>query len=381
MSSLTRISLLLAAVVACSPDTPATIDPVATDIRTEAAYRELTTASFAPVARLCKTDAEICTPPVQPNAAVSGAGDVLVRGLGAQGDIVVRVPAGSQTPVPLGRVGSGPGEYRIPATMGFTPDGDAVIYDLMARRVVRFAPDGTGKGEATRGLPPAPLIGFGVVRGEVWMLSTDRPKTSGDTMPVDVVSLGNNETAAQKLHRLALSQPAHALEALRTPAPLFAPVASFGFFADGGVAFTDGRTLVVDLFDAEGVLAKRVGFDVTSRAVTEADAEARRARNLGGVADARMRESMERMMSNVSARHAAITRLITLSNGEVWVRETPREAADSVSWVSFSREGAPLRRVWTGADDAVLAWAGDRYLITRLGGSDATDGYWWATLR
>jgi hypothetical protein len=252
---------------------------------------------------------------------------------------------------------------------------------LMASRVVRFAPDGSGKGEANRGLPPAPLIGFGVVRGEVWMLSTDRPKTSGDSLPVDVVSLGNNDIAAQKLHRLALRQPAYAMDAIRTPPPLFGPVASFGFFADGGVAFTNSRALVVDLFDAEGGLAKRVGFDVTPRAVTEADAAARRAQNLRGVSDARMRESMERMMSNVSARHPAITRLITLSNGEVWVRETPREAADSVSWISFSRDGAPLRRVWTGADDAVLEWAADRYLIARLGGSDATDGYWWATLR
>jgi hypothetical protein len=213
------------------------------------------------------------------------------------------------------------------------------------------------------------------------MLSTDRPKTSGDSLPVDVVSLGNDATEPQKLHQLALRQPAYALEAMRAPPPLFAPAPSFGFFADGGVAFTTGEALVVDLFDAEGGLAKRVGFDVTPRAVTEADAAATRTRNLRGVTDARMRESMERFMANVSARHPAITRLATLANGEVWVRETPREAGDSVSWIAFSREGEPLRRVWTGANDAVLEWASDRYLIARLGGSDATDGYWWATLR
>lgn len=381
MSPLTRSFLLLAALTACSPDAPAPIDPVATDIRSDAEYRALATASFTPVARVCAAGSERCRPPVQPAAAVSGSGDALVLGLGEQANLVVRVPAGSQTPVILGREGSGPGEYRMPVALGFTPESDAVVYDLMARRVVRFAPDGTGKGEATRGLPPAPLIGFGVVRGEVWMLSTDRPKTSGDTLPVDVVSLGNDAATAQKLHRLSLRQPAYAMEAMRTPPPLFAPVTAFGFFADGGLAFTDGRALVVDLFDAEGALSKRVGFDVTPRAVTTADATARRALNLRGVSDARMRESMERMMSNVSARHPAITRLQTLANGEVWVRETPREAADSVSWIAFSRDGAPLRRVWTGADDAVLEWAGDRYLIARLGGSDATDGYWWATLR
>jgi hypothetical protein len=224
-------------------------------------------------------------------------------------------------------------------------------------------------------------MGFGVVRGEVWMLSTDRPKTSGDTLPVDVVSLGNDATEAQKLHPLALRQPAYALEALRAPPPLFAPTVSFDFFADGGVAFAEGRALVVDLFDAEGTLARRVGFDVTPRAVTEADAEASRTRNLRGVTDARMRESMERFMANVSARHPAITRLTALSNGEVWVRETPREAQDSVSWISFSRDGAPLRRVWTGVDDAVLAWHGDRYLMARVDGRETVDGYWWATLR
>ena len=114
---------------------------------------------------------------------------------------------------------------------------------------------------------------------------------------------------------------------------------------------------MIDHYDANGVHRRRFGFDTPSRAVSEADMALARERSLRGIGDPSMRAAIEARMRGGSARHPAITRLVSLDDGSLWVRESPTEAADSVPWVIYAGPGTPRGRLMLAVDDHVVARA------------------------
>lgn len=353
------------------------------DIRSESAWVAIPSATLEPVAPLCAPGTELCRFGPQALAKIDSAGDVLFIARAGRRSQVMRLRAGSDAPTALGRDGSGPGEYRIPAVIGLAPNGDALVYDLLARRVVRFAPDGRPVATSLAPLPSAPLPAFDAVEGELRMLGTEVPSSPGDSMPVLMFALDSGSTGARRLHGIALRQPAFRIDAMRPVPPLFEAQPLFALLPDGRVAFTDADELVIDLFDAAGRHERRFGFASLRRDVTEADLAAAGTRRTRGITDPRMRSAIEAQTSSGAARHPAITKLVALNNGEIWVRETPRAEGDLVTWIAFSPAGDALRRVWTGADDTILGWRGDRLLVHRTREDESADssGYWWFTVR
>ncbi len=376
---------VIVALMACGEGGPAATSGQLgiVDIRSESAWVAIPVAGLEPVAPLCAPGTESCRAGPQAHAKVDSAGDVLFLALTGRRTQVMRLRAGSDAPIALGRDGGGPGEYRIPAVIGLASNGDAVVYDLMARRVVRFAADGRPVATSLAPLPSAPLPAFDAVGGELRMLGTAVPSSPGDSMPVLMFALDSGTTDARRLHELALRQPAFRIDAMRPVPPVFEAQPLFALHEDGRVAFTDAAELVIDLFDAAGRHERRFGFASVRRDVSEAEVAAAGARRTRGVSDPRMRSAIEAQTATGAARHPAITKLVALNNGELWVRETPRAEGDSVSWIAFSAAGEALRRVWTGADDAILAWRGDRLLVHRTRDDEDADssGYWWFAVR
>lgn len=368
-------SLLVAACV--SSDVPRTKAQIA--IRDAAAFEALPSLAFFPDRPLC-ADPVACLTPVRPYAVVSANGDVVLLTASGRGAEVGRVHAGTDSAVRVGREGSGPGEYRIPGLLGLSNSGDALVFDIVARRTLRFASDGTVLSTALVTLPPAPLGGFGFVDGELRILSTDVPKAAGDSLPVYVFALDSGASAARRRNAIELRQPAYGLMELRAPPQLFTPAAFFALREDGVVAFVDGAKMSLALFDAAGALVRQIGFDLEPRTPSESDIAEARALRLRGFPPGRMREAAERALTqSTQSRMPLVTGIVAMHDGELWLRGAPNARGTTVEWLVCAPNGEPLRRVTAPVDDAVLGKHGARYLVSRT--DEEGSRYWWMTVR
>lgn len=349
------------------------------EIRSAAAYAALPSATLEADGPLC-IDASRCLPPRQAIAAVSASGDALLLVLGGQRTEVVRIPAGGDAPTAVGREGSGPGEYRIPALLGFAPGGDGLVFDIMARRVLRYAPDGTSLATSVVLLPASPHPAFGLVQGELWILGSDTPPTPGDSMPVVVFALDSGALAPRRLHTLAFGLPAFPIGEFRVAPLLLAPQDFFTFRGDSSVLVARGGLLGVDIHAPDGALVRRIGFNVEPRATSAEDIAEEASRRVRGIPDPQARAAIAQELSaNAADRMPVLTGLVAMDDGEIWLRGSPSRDGDRVEWLVLRGDGEPLRRVTLPAEDAILGKQGARYLVMR---SDDEGGrFWWMVLR
>lgn len=367
-------------VVACVGQEETTDGDVIDRVGDAAAYAALETRVLVPEAPLCASGAQSCDLPQGAGGVVTPNGDALVRVAGARAAQIVLVRKGSDSAVAFGREGAGPGEYRAPVEIDLDDDGNVHVFDLFTRRLLRFAPDGTPTATGVAQLPPAPQPVMRFVNGQLWMLSSDNPAAKGDTLPTYVYAVGSGAPAAQ-LHPLDLRLEAYGLGEFR-PMPLtLGATPQFAISADSLVAFSNGTTAEVALYDAAGRLRARGGFRTEGRRVTEADVEAAIARQVRGIPPGQMRDQILQRMRESAARHPGITQLVAFAGGGLWAREAPEADTDSVSWIVFVSGLEAQARVRMGVDDRPVGWNAGRILVARSGADEATTGYWWMRAR
>src|SRR5690606_24822682 len=123
------------------------------------------------------------------------------------------------------------------------------------------------------------------------------------------------------------------------------------------------------------------GYAVEPRRVTSAEVESAREARLRGLPSSRMREAAERQLANVGEHHPAVTGLVAMADGRLWVREAPSVDGDSVSWLVLAADGVAEFRVHTAVDDQPIGTDGTRFLLARPGTEDGSDTYWWMRRR
>lgn len=369
--------VLLAAAAACG-DSARHASDVRDEIAPATAYDALPVVALLPDAPLCPTTPEQCLLPSRGFGALSPRGDAVVGVGGPRRVQLLLVPADGSAPRLIGGEGDGPGEYRLPAFITFAPDGDIAVVDLMARRQLRWSPDGAPRGTSQLQLAPAPLRAAspgGWVGDRVRMLSAADGSAQGDSLPIYVFELEPGGDA-RRLHVLDVKLPAYGLTAMFAPAPLFAPNVHFAMRPDGGVALSTSERLVVLDFAADGALRRRVGFDLRGREITPQDIEARRAAMFRGPVSPQMRAVLERSLAQVADRHAAVTQVVDAPDA-LWLRRFPDEAGGRVEWLELDAALAPTRRLRLESRDQLIGRHGARYLVAREGDDEASTGYWW----
>jgi hypothetical protein len=349
------------------------------DIRTASEYAALPSAVFEADRPLC-ADALACLPPTQAVAAVHADGDVLTLVLSGRRAEVVRVQAGTDVPVPVGREGSGPGEYRIPGLLDFSPAGEALVFDIMARRTLRFGRDGTPLATSVVLLPASPHPAFGFVGGGLRILGADTPPVPGDSMPTIVFALDSGALEPRRLQTLAFKLPTFPIGELRIAPRLFVPGDFFALRADSTVVFANGGQLGVDIFTPTGGLRRRIGFTLASRAPSAEEIAEEANRRVRGIPDPQARAAIAaELRENAAAKLPVLTGIVAMGDGELWLRGSPSADGSSVEWLVLTAEGEPLRRVRTATEDAILGKHGARYLVARA--EEEGSRFWWMTLR
>lgn len=379
VNALARVALVTAIAAGCGATPESGAPPGA--LGTAADYEALPVVTPTYEAALC-AEPERCALPQRAFGTVGANGDAVV-GVSAE-DLppVVRVDGATGGITPIGRLGSGPGEYRIPGVQGITAEGEVLLLDMLGRRLLRYGEDGKSLETSQITLPAAMLraASFGdFVDGQLHVLGVNDPQAGGDSVPVQLFALpAGGEPKA--LRELPVRLRVDGLGQMFEPDGIFSPSVMFVVRESGDVLLTRGDRLVVERLDSNGLLAQTAGFDLTGRPVTEADVQAYLDRMLSGNLPPMMREGLERQLARRAERHAAITELRATADGHLWLKRTPREAGDSVEWLVLDRELSPQRRVWLSTDDAVIGGADGRILIARQDDGAGQDGYWWARL-
>lgn len=353
--------------------------PFGISVLPASSYDSLPEAGVAGVEALCTAD-EACALGMLRAAAVSPAGDVAFLGWNGKEPQLYLKDAATGTLTRLGRPGAGPGEYRSPWKLAFTPAGEVVALDLLHRRV-RYSRDGSALA-TTMAQVPGGVVGAGLVNGEVRFLAAAPSRRTGDSTAIEYLAVDSESGERLTLASLPLKAPYFNLEDMQpAPAP-YAPQRQYDVLGDGRILYTRGERLEIEIFSANGVRELRFGIATEPRDVTKADLQASLGRSLMGVRDSRMRRAItEQARSGEGAgRHPAITRLVAMGDGTLWVRESPREAQDSVSWVVFDAAHKPSARLLLAVDDIVLNAHAGRILISSTEGEGERGRLRWVRL-
>lgn len=376
-----RSSVLLAltSALACSPPADTEGSPTRQVTLDEATYRALPSLSLEPDGLLCPSGEAYCLLGPQGRAVHGPGGTVLLWEFGGP---IRSVAMDGTDQGQWGRIGEGPGEYRVVWTAGLTPEGALDVLDGALQRRVRFGNDGTPMATAPSVLPPG-FISAEFVGGELRAVATDlaNQRDGAATAPVVLVAMDTGATTPRKLRALPVEQEAFGLADLRPYPGLFQPQARWEMAFDGRIAHTKADHFVVDLFQLDPARDLRLSVAASPRPVTPGEVTRELEQMLRRIGNPQMRSAMEAQASRVPEVHAAITGLRLLDNGQLWVREAPDQSGEQVRWLIFDSEGAPLGTVTVAADVSLLLAQGDRILINDPGAPGEAGGLQWVRLR
>ena len=371
-------SFSLGVFFACSGD-PAAIAP-GQRLLSAAEYAALPVLRIADATPACPSLEQQCQPSYFRTTASSENGWVVVLGETAKRIQLWRVGPGDSLFRPLGRVGGGPGEYRSVTSLFVDSSGGVLALDFMMRTLLRYAPDGTPLRSEVIAVPDGYLHDH-LTRSGLELIATDpRRRSSGDSAGVSVYVLEGGKF--RRTFTLPMRARDYRLDELKPVPDAFHPHPQWARLPDGSILYSAAATHQVDRFGADGQLAWRSSVEVEPRTITEEDVQQVVSHRLRGVGDERLRKAIrERLKITPSGRLPAVTRIVALINGDVWVRESPRVQGDSVSWVVYDgADGAARGRVLLATDDDVLASRGKSLLFFRSDGPQADATLQWVSL-
>jgi hypothetical protein len=230
------------------------------------------------------------------------------------------------------------------------------VYDLLQQRVLRYAPDGSPSSTSRAPLPSGFLEASIGPRGIFSLATTpEAVERPGDSTIVGLYRLEENGEKPVKLFDLPIRAPGYALTDMRPLPQHFASRAVWLFGPDGDLLHTSGDRWEIDRFGATGVHLERLTVQVAPRAVEASEAARQEA----------LRSSSHLPMPETghASHHPAITSMVLLDTGELWVRESPDLEGAMVSWVIIAADGQLAARAMLSADAEVLAGRDSTLLV------------------
>lgn len=356
-----------AAAMSCAGGPGEALNEVPTLLADATAYDQVVVATLQRATTPCENPIA-CAVTARVVAATDSSGRIAYLGLDGKRPQVYLLEPGVGSPIATGRRGSGPGEYRGVYRVGLAPTGDVIVFDLLSRRFVRFGRSGrSGRDTTTAQLPmPATFLEAGIAEGSAFVLATDVVRQAGDSSAVILFRLEPGANKPTEVARLTLRQPSWRVEDMRPITSALDPRDVWALAPDGSVLHSSGSRFSISRFSKNGEETLRFGFDVEARAVGATDVAEASASAVRGISDPSMRAAASAQAGASDVRRVpAISALVAASDGTTWVREWPRASLDSVSWIRFAADGAPMQRVVLGADDGIIDSFGSRVLFTQ----------------
>lgn len=366
------LALLPAVVLACTAE-PSAVPPSGgnwtLDSATAAALPQLQSADGR---LLCVADGSTPCPAGQPYANRLDTERIALWEPGRP----VQLWGADSTPIDVGAVGAGLGEYQTVLAVGPGKDGEVLVVNMEADgvRLMRF--DRSGKFLEQSLLPPLldgeargfagkiPLQQEMVVRGDsggtVFRVTVldDATKTTGRVVlevPIPWLSLkGGDVTSAP---------------------PLFVAAPAYVMTTDGEVIWSPGDRLDIVRRLADGSPRWQLRGDLPRAPVTPQELAAKRANARQTLGDGATEADLDTMVARSDTKHPAVAGLIATSEGVVYVAG-PTTAADSVDYLRLAADGKPNGRFRLAQDTKFLLATGDSILVQRPHGGELREIRW-----
>jgi len=283
------------------------------------------------------------------------------------------------TSIPIGGAGSGPGEYGVLMALSIDSSGRVGALDILQQRTILFDSTGSFERDIRIQIPPGYIAGW-ITKDAAHFVAAGRSGPSRDSSFTALYSFDFAGGGLEKNVDLPFIARVWQLSDMRPLPAAFAAENQWARSPQGRILFSSGVDFETHSIDPGAGSHSLFGFDITPRAVTAVDLERSLARRVAGISNPAMRNAIERGQSNAAAQHPAITRLVTVANENVWIRESPREAGDSVRWTKFdAASGAAAGYLMLATNDEILAATGDRVLVMH-GAQGGTPPFEWLRL-
>lgn len=272
----------------------------------------------------------------------------------------------------IARRGSGPGELRNVMAMRLLGTDSVLLFANNEMRLVRAALDGSS-GTSETVVPPITVQDMGFIGTQLAAWTAGRVDRAGieATGALMDVFADTTRNRVRFTYRLPSRHEVGSGEFVRPPTPLAAmPRTALG--AGGDAAYTNAATYTVHVVPAVGA-RYALTTDRPPRRVTRAerDSVVRTVRDRANrlARDPRLKGAAahaEEGLRQLPARHAAITGLVVLRDGSVWIRSMPEAGATRVRWDAFRRDGSRLGQLALRLQEQLLDGDASSLLIGRV---------------
>lgn len=272
----------------------------------------------------------------------------------------------------IARRGSGPGELRNVMAMRLLGTDSVLLFANNEMRLVRAALDGGG-GTSETVMPPITVEDMGFIGTQLAAWTAGRVERAGAeaTGALMDVFADTTRNRVRFTYRLPSRHEVGSGEFVRPPTPLTAmPRTALG--AAGDAAYTNAATYTVHVVPAVGG-RYALTVDRVPRRVTRAerDSVVRTVRDRASrlARDPRLKGAAahaEEGLRQLPTTHAAITALVVLRDGSIWVRSMPDAGASRVRWDAFTREGTRIGQLSLRLQEQLLDGEASSLLIGRI---------------
>jgi len=272
----------------------------------------------------------------------------------------------------IARRGSGPGELRNVMAMRLLGPDSVLLFANNEMRLVRASLDGRG-GTSETVMPPNTVQDMDFLGTQLAAWTAGRVPRAGAEATGTVVEVFADSThnRVRFTYQLPSQHEIGSGEFVRPLAPLAAvPRTVLG--AGGDAAYTAAATYTVHIVPVTGG-RWTLRVDRTPRPITpaERDSVVRTVRDRATrmTRDPRLKGAVthaEEGLRQLPTRHAAITGLVVLRDGSVWVRSMPDAGASRVRWDAFARDGARIGQLSLRLQEQLLDGEASSLLIGRI---------------
>ncbi len=330
------------------------------------------------------------------------SGKVLVAD--AQDKVVQLVDLASGTMMKVGREGQGPGEYGLPLTLLGLPNGETLLYDILARRFLTISPDGKPGSIVEMPRPtaaaqggPVTMFGLNDVRGvdgqgRVYFQGSPFTATGGSTDSVPIMrwdrvkpSFDTVGYVTQPPGSAVSSGSGNRVSVRIGGGKVWAPSETWDVAGDGRVARVVPSPYRVIWMAGPGKATPGAVQPYTPIKVTAADKDLykenlKKARpmmiTIGGGGGARAGpppgnvQQPEPEFEETMPPFAGRGSVVATPDGEVWILRTRSASDKTPTYDVFDRAGALVKRVTLNPESRVVGFGKGTVYVARTDQDD-----------
>ena len=310
---------------------------------------------------VCVADGRSACPLTQPIANRLGGDRIALWEPGRP----VQIWSADTTPVTIGRVGQGLGEYQAVLGVGPGSDNAVELIDMMTDGARAMTYDAKGVFVESKPIPP---IEDGEARGFIGALPVLQGMVAHSESGEGAFRIFLLKKATDTTGQLLLQAPMpwvrlQGTQLVSTP-PLFATSPVYALFPDGEIVWGEGDRIDLVRKMADGNPRWQLHINRPRLPITPEEFAAKRAAVQARLDGQLSEVDLDSMRQKSDTLHPALAGIVATHEGQLYLAG-PVTAADQIEYIRLRADGKPTGRFLLPTTTKVLLAAGDSLLVQR----------------